>query len=380
MHDVYITKTAAYLPNEPIGNEEIEDYMGLIDGKKSRAKNIVLRNNGIKRRFYALRKDGSATHTNAELAALSIRALFDNDNKQLQTMDLLCCGTSSPDFMMPAHGVMVHGHLPESRAIEVISPSGNCCSGMHALKYAWMAVKTGEAKVAVTCGSERTSRLLHSNMYAGEIESQKNIEDDPYIAFEKDFLRWMLSDGSAAFLLSNQKSEEGPSLKIEWIEGVSYANEVEACMYMAAEKMEDGELKSFKDYTPQEVIDQSILSIKQDVKLLSGNIVSIGFKKLKEIWQQKGLDVNQIDYFLPHMSSEFFREKIAAALKQNEMNIPQEKWYTNLSTVGNVGAGSIYLMVDELMKSGELKKGEKILIAVPESARFSYVFALLTVC
>ncbi len=65
---------------------------------------------------------------------------------------------------------------------------------------------------------------------------------------------------------------------------------------------------------------------------------------------------------------------------QNELNIPEEKWFSNLSQVGNVGAGSIYLMVDELFKSNKIKKGDKILLAVPESARFSYVFGLLTVC
>ena len=62
------------------------------------------------------------------------------------------------------------------------------------------------------------------------------------------------------------------------------------------------------------------------------------------------------------------------------MGIPKEKWFTNLATKGNVGAGSIYLMVDELFNSGKIKKGESLLIAVPESSRFSYVFAKLTVC
>ena len=56
-----------------------------------------------------------------------------------------------------------------------------------------------------------------------------------------------------------------------------------------------------------------------------------------------------------------------------------EKWFTNLSEVGNVGAGSIYLMLEELMRTNRLKQGEKIVLAVPESARFSYVFAILTV-
>ena len=60
--------------------------------------------------------------------------------------------------------------------------------------------------------------------------------------------------------------------------------------------------------------------------------------------------------------------------------MPKEKWFTNLSDVGNIGAGSIYIMLEELFNSGELKKGQKLLLMVPESARFSYAWVLLTVC
>lgn len=379
INEVYLTNTASYLPNEPIGNEEIEEYLGLINGKASRARGIVLRNNGIKRRFYALEKDGKSTHTNAQMTSLAVRALFDNDSEQLKNFDLLSCGTSTPDQMIPSHGVMVHGWLPECNAIEVVSPSGVCCSGMHAFKYAYMAVKTGQSKMAISTGSERVSRLLRSEVYEEEIVNLTALEENPYIAFEKDFLRWMLSDGAGAFLLSNTKNEEGFSLRVDWLEGVSYAHEVEACMYMASEK-EDGQLKSYMDYDPKDLLNQSIFSIKQDVKLLSSNIISLGFQKLRDIWDEKGLKSEDVDFFLPHMSSEFFRSKLADALVEHDMHIPQEKWFTNLSTMGNVGSASIYLMVDELYKSGKLQKGNKILLAIPESSRFSYVFGLLTVC
>jgi 3-oxoacyl-[acyl-carrier-protein] synthase-3 len=102
--------------------------------------------------------------------------------------------------------------------------------------------------------------------------------------------------------------------------------------------------------------------------------------KLREVVNKTGLDIDSIDYFLPHLSSEFFRNKIADKLEENNMPIPQEKWFTNLTKVGNVGAGSIFLMIDELFNSGTLKKGQKLLLMVPESSRFSYVYSLLTVC
>ena len=151
-------------------------------------------------------------------------------------------------------------------------------------------------------------------------------------------------------------------------------------MYMASEKLEDGTLKSYMDYSPEEITSQSVLSIKQDVKLLSENIVALGGLKLRSIMAKKGLRSADVDYFLPHMSSEFFRDKIAGELVAMGLDIPPEKWFVNLSNIGNIGAGSIYLMVDELFRSGRLKKDEKILLMVPESSRFSYVFALLTVC
>jgi len=56
-----------------------------------------------------------------------------------------------------------------------------------------------------------------------------------------------------------------------------------------------------------------------------------------------------------------------------------EKWFLNLKDVGNVGSASIYLMVEEIMNSGKLKKGDKLLLSVPESGRFSYAYAYLTV-
>lgn len=376
---VYITKTAKFLPNDPVSNDEMEEYLGKINGKPSRGRRIVLRNNGIKRRFYALNKEGKRTHTNAELTALAIKRLFENDLQVLSDVDLLCCGTSSPDQMMPSHAVMVHGHLSEVGPIEVISPSGNCCSGMHALKYAFMSVSLGMAKSAVSAGSECLARVLHANSFSEEASKLDELGKNPYIAFEKEFLRWMLSDGASAAHISDQPNKEGISLKIDWIEGVSYAHELETCMYMGAEKLENGTLKSFKDYNPKEIIDQSILSMKQDVKLLSEHIIARGFDKLKELFATKNLDVNEIAYFLPHISSQFFQEKLSEQLVLRGMPIPDEKWYLNLKEMGNVGAASIYMMLDDLFQSGNLKVGEKLLLAVPESARFSYVFALLTV-
>lgn len=378
--EVYIIRTATFLPNNPISNEEMEDYLGKINEEASKSRRVVLRNNKITNRFYAMDTNGSPTHTNSEMAALSIRNLFKNRPEELKEVDLLSCATSSPDQLMPSHAVMVHGWLPDLNNIEVVSPAGVCCAGMHAFKYAYMSLKLGQSTKAIASGSERLSPSLRSDVFELEVQRMIELDQNPYLAFDKDFLRWMLSDGSGSFLMQTTPNQNEISLKIDWIEGSSFANEKEACMYMGAEKMENGELKSYLDFTPEEVNEQSILSIKQDVKLLSANIYQLGTKKLMEIFNEKGISSNEIDHFLPHISSYFFQDKMYAEMQEVGMNIPLEKWFTNLATKGNVGAASIFMIVDELFNSGKLKKGEKIILAVPESARFSYVFAQLTVC
>lgn len=378
MNDVYINRTSHYFPNNPVSNDEMEEYLGYINGKPSKSRRIVLRNNAITNRYYALEKGGKITHTNAQLTAEAIKELFKNDPEGIKHIDVLSCGTSSPDQMMPSHAVMVHGWLPQLGSIEVVSPSGVCCAGMHALKYAYMTVKGGDAKTAIATGSERFSASLVANQFEDEVHKLEALEENPYISFDKEFLRWMLSDGASAFLITDKRNETGLSLKIEWMEGISYADHMEACMYMGAEKQGDGQLKSWLEFGHEEQNEKSVLSIKQDVKLLSPNIVPLGGKILPELFERRGLNPDDITWYLPHMSSNFFKDKIYEEHIKLGHHIPYEKWFVNLSTVGNVGAASVYFMVDELFNSGKLKKGDKVFLLVPESSRFSYMYALLT--
>lgn len=380
LKEVYINRAAHFFPNSPVANEEMESYLGLINGRHSKSRAIVLRNNGIKSRYYALEKGGKATHTNAQMVSLAVRELFKNNPQELKSVQLLTAGTSSPDQVMPSHGVMVHGWLPETGPIEVLTPAGNCCAGLQALKFAYLSIKSGDVQTAVSAGSERTSRLMCADSFKEEARNLAEMEDNPYLAFEKDFLRWMLSDGAGAFLVSDKKNEEGLSLRIEWMESASYAHMIDTCMYQGCDKLPDGTLQSYMEFTAEEITGKSVFAMKQDVKLLDKHIVELGYETLKNIIDKKGLKIAELDHFLPHISSEFFRKKIAAKLEEKGIGIPQEKWFSNLSRVGNVGAGSVYLMIDELLNTGKLQKGQKLLLMVPESARFAYVYAYLTVC
>lgn len=377
--DVYITKAANYFPNQAVGNDEMESYLGMVNGEPSKARRVILKRNGIKQRYYALDNNGNVTHTNVQMAASSIRMLLD-ETLTVDDIDLLACGTASPEQLIPSHGVMVHGELGGSRNIEVVSFAGSCCTGVDALKYAYMSVKLGMAKNAVASASERLSAWMQKDYFQKESEKLKQLDDQPMLAFEKDFLRWMLSDGASALLLQNHVSGKGVSLRIDWIDITSFANTMDTCMYAGGEKDDDGVLKGWTLFPPDEWLTKSIFALKQDTRMLAENIVKMGLTYLKQMGEKYHFGPDDVDWFLPHLSSMFFKDIILKESKDGGFFFPEEKWFVNLPKIGNIASASASAMITELMESGQLKKGQRILLMIPESARFSYCFCMLTVC
>lgn len=377
MRDVYINDIAVFLPNDAVDNEHIEKVLGQTGSKPSRAKRIILRSNGIKQRYYAIDPNThSCTHTNAQLTAEAIRRL----GVDLDATDILACGTTTPDQLMPNHALMVHGEVGMS-PLEVICTAGICLSGITALKYGYTAIKSGEAESAISTGSENVSASMRAENFKPEMDEKVDLlEKNKELAFEKDFLRWMLSDGAGAIALSSQANRGRLSLRIDKIFSRSYANELEACMYAGCEKLEDGSLRGWREYIPDEWLKRSIFSIRQDVKLLNENIVEYTVARaLKEMLDRKMFEPEEIDWFLPHYSSTYFRDEVYEKMLKVGCDIPQDKWFTNLTYKGNTGSASIYIILEELFNSNRLKKGDRLLCYIPESGRFSTAFLLLEV-
>jgi 3-oxoacyl-[acyl-carrier-protein] synthase-3 len=274
---------------------------------------------------------------------------------------------------------MVHGELGNPPC-EVATTAGICLCGMTALKYAWMSVASGESRNAVACGSEVASTLMQARNFNAEYDSRvEELENHPEIAFEKDFLRWMLSDGAGAVLLQDRANAHGLSLRVDWLDILSFADQMPTCMYAGGEIV-DGKLRGWSRYDADERARQSVMAVKQDVKLLNDNIVKYTVEEaLRRIMARRELRVADIDWFLPHYSSEFFRDRLAVGLTNVGLPIPQERWFTNLTSKGNTGAASIFIILEELFNGGRLRSGQKLLCYVPESGRFSSAFMHLTV-
>ncbi|TDQ11421.1 beta-ketoacyl-ACP synthase III [Pedobacter metabolipauper] len=376
MNKVYITSTGSFLPNAPVANDDMESFLGLFNDVPSRTKAIFLRKNGIKTRYYALDTNQNTTHKAYEMAALAVKDCLNASSLGYDEVEMLSTATTQSDLPVPGFASMVHAESGIGRC-GIASHQSVCAASMMAIQNAYLQVKSGTAHNAVACAAELPSRMFKSKRFAGQHAFSA---ENATLPIEIDFLRWMLSDGAGAMLLQDEASKQGLSLEIDWIDLKSYAHAYELCMYTGTNKETDGSvLKTWLDYdTIAEANTAGALNLKQDMAQVD-HIVKIGIQRFFEMVDAGSFDPQDIDWLVCHYSSHHFKPQIIDLLQKGGVEIAPEKWFTNLYTVGNIGSASVFVMLDELMKSGKLKAGQKVLCMVPESGRFITGFMMLTV-
>ena len=363
----FITSTGRFLPGPPIGVDEVEDVLGLVDGKPSRLKRRILKANGITTRHYAVDSAGRTTHTNTDMAVAAARACLERSPLEAADIGLLACATSQPDLPLPGFGSMVQGEL-EIPSVELISTHGICSCGTMAAKAAFNTLRLGEQQTALVVSSELSSRMLKNTRYEAAGGHDK-------VDFQAEFLRWMLSDGAGAMLLESKP--RGQCLRIDWIRSFSHADAFPVCMQVGS-PLDREDTRSWQDFpTYAEAEAAGALLVRQDLRLLE-NIVKLGVDGALRLIEEGVLNVKTLNHFLCHYSSHHFKSKVYDMLDMAGAGIAEEKWYTNLYTRGNTGCASIFIMLDEFWKDGRANVGDTILCMVPESGRFNTAYMHLT--
>jgi len=373
---VYITSTGCFLPGPAISTEQVENVLGAVHGKPSLLRVQIQKANNIQTRHYAIDEQQQTTHSNTEMATNAAEQCLDRAFIARDKVGMLAVASTQGDLPAPGMASMVQAELGLAE-IEILTTHGICSSSIMALKAAWNSVRLEEHEAALVVSSELASRLLKKQRYEAATDStfaEKRID------FNTEFLRWMLSDGAGALLLQNKPAPKGISLRIDWVRGFSHAHAFPTCMSVgSAGRVEDQ--RTWQDYDSYAEAEKAgALLLRQDVRLLD-NILRMGvdgYLRLVEEGVSKPLEVN---HFLCHYSSHHFRNKILDLLDAAGVGIPEERWWTNLYTRGNTGAASLFIMLDEFLRTDEveIKNGEKILCFVPESGRFNTTYMQLTV-
>ena len=244
-----------------------------------------------------------------------------------------------------------------------------------AAKYAWMSVKTGEAATAATVAGEFSSRWFRPEFYVGT----DLLDGKGRLSMAPDFLRFTLSDGAGAVVMESQPRPGQLGLKIDWIDLMSLAGRFDACMWAGATSQARSDLDgSWSRLGPLSAHRAGAMALQQDFTLLKSVIRAWVGAYLEKVDRGR-IEPRAVDHLLCHYSARSLREEIVALLEATDAMIPEERWFTTLPDTGNVGAASIWIMLDALFRSGRLEAGEKILCIVPESGRAMVGFMMLEV-
>ncbi len=371
---VYITGSGALLPGNPIENDEMEAFIGRVSGAPSVVGRRALRWNGITRRHYALDADGCWLHSNASMCADAVRLALEAAGLGRDNLDCLAAATTQGDLLTPGHASAVHGELGGGE-LELASFQSVCASSLMAAKYAWMAVRTGQAACAAAVAGEFSSRWFRPEFYEGGAL----VDAKGRLSMEADFLRFTLSDGAGAVVMERRPRPEGLSLRVEWVDLVSLAGRFDPCMWAGATERDRTQREgAWSRQGPVAAHASGAIALQQDFTLLKTVIRAwIGVYLAKV--DAGRIDPNAVDHLLCHYSARSLREEIVGLLETTRAMIPEDRWFSTLAESGNVGSASIWIMLDGLVRSGRLRAGERILCIVPESGRAMVGFMMLEV-
>jgi 3-oxoacyl-[acyl-carrier-protein] synthase-3 len=358
--ECFITATGSFLPGAPVANERICDFLGSLDGESEVAQS-VLTMNGIIQRHYAQDQRQRATHDVYDLAAQAAQGCL-AEVAPLSPITFLGVGATYAPLAAPGIASIVHHRLQTAGLIchptEISSHGGICTSSAAALVAAVRSVQLGEHKSALSIGAEHASEVLKSSTIRPIDDRTEYADVRRSQWFMSVFLRFMLSDGAGACLLERQPRPQGLSLRVDWTHSRSFAHDAPLCMKL----------------------DNATRLLSQDVTILTRHFYRLAGEFVSAALGQHEEQLDSYRMVLPHMSSFFFRRKMEKMMQAllRDPDQPVAYW-TNLATVGNTGAASIYVMLNNYLQQNQLASGDRLLLFIPESGQFNFVLVSLTV-
>ena len=347
------------MPGPAVNNDEIERYLGRIDGEEE-VKKTVLKMNGILSRHYAQDTNQRPTFDVYQLACEAIDNCLAKRTELTSPISLLSAGTTYAPLAGPGLGSILHSQLRQrnllNQQVEISSHSGVCTSAASAMVNAMRAVSAGEHDAAICLGTEHPSSALKVEAFDTIDDRDQHSELRRSQWFMAVFLRFMLSDGAGAFLLESKPKSKGVSFRVNWTHSRSFAHETPLCMK----------------------IENQGVRLSQDISILSKYLIPTARKFTAEAMERYDEDLIDYKIVLPHLSSFFFRKKTERVMKEFTSSPDPVPYWTNLATAGNTGSASIYIMLDHYIRENEVADGDKIMLFIPESGQFNFVMVSLT--
>lgn len=306
-----IIGTGSYLPEKIMTNFDLEKIVDTTDA-------WIRERTGISERRIA-RKD----ETNSDLAVNAAKRALEAAGLKPQDIEILIVGTSTPDYTLPAVAPIIQ-HKLGCDNIPAFDINSVCSSFAYALITAAGFLSSGFYKNCLIIGSDVYSRIL-------------NWKDRTTCC--------IFGDGAGAVVLSKDDSKKG------------------ILSYNYGAKGEDAELIKIhvggsnnpthheKNYSREDYFFQM-----NGLDVYEFTIMTVP-AVVEDLIEKAGLQKDDVDWVVLHQANIRIIESVAKKTK-----IPLEKFIVNIQKVGNTSSASIPLALDEAVKQGKIKDGQKIIM------------------
>lgn len=308
MVNARIAGIASYVPEDILDNEMLSKMVDTSD-------EWITTRVGIKERRI-LKKEGAGS---SFLGINAVAKLLESTSTDPQTVDLLICATSNPDYRFPSTGSIIADGCGMKKAY-AYDIQAACAGFIVALQDATAYIRSGMYKKVVVVAAEKMSSMV-------------NYSDRTTCP--------LFGDAAAAVLVEPTQDNVGVIDGVFRVEG-----HVEHLL-----------MKAGGSVTPasHETIDANEHYIYQDGRNVYKHAVTNMLESSIEVVERNGLTMGSIDWFIPHQANLRIIEAVAG-----RAGVEPSKVLVNIEHYGNSSAASIPLCLDEY--KAKIKKGDKLIL------------------
>lgn len=302
---VAIISTGKALPELIVDNQRLTELV-------ETDNEWIIERTGIESRRVATKETG------LDLAvAAAQEALGDMDK---DSIGLLIAATVTPDALVPSMGCKIKRALGLKNAV-AYDINAACSGFVYGLWIAEALMKTHNIRRAMVVGVERLSRIT-------------NWED------RKTCI--LFGDGAGAGVL--ELMDEKAGILASFVKNYDDVNNSLTCgmEYRKTPFADDGEQNQYL-----------VMSGTKVFRFALGAIDDV----VDAVLQKAGVHPDDVKYYVLHQANMRIIQSAAQRMKQ-----PIEKFQVNIRETGNVSAASIPMALTDLMRSGKVRPGDKIML------------------
>ena len=306
-----IQGTGSAVPDRRLTNADLERMVDTTD-------EWILARTGIRERRIA--GAGESTMTFALAAA---QRAMEMAGLGAQDLDLVICGTVSPDMLFPSTACLVQEALGARNAAAFDFNAG--CSGfVYGLGIASQFLQNRAAHSAVVIGGEILSR---------------------FVDWEDRGTCVLFGDGAGAVVLTAEEDERGVLATALHSDG-SLADLI--CMPGGGSRRPPNDPTSLEERLPF-------------IKMRGSEVFKVAVRSMAEVSDEVltrcGLSYDDVRWVIPHQAN----RRIIDAVGQR-LAIDPARVYVNDERFGNTSAASIPIALDELNREGRIDPGDVVLL------------------